>query len=329
MVRNPELWPDTGSVTLDQGSFLLAALTGPGIVLWATGAGPALAQSHPPDPSSWRPEWTYMLWVALAMGVILVAMRLRTRFYEQRTRDLEALVTARTAELAEANEALRNLSLTDPLTGLHNRRFVDATMSELVARTLRRHAMEARVPEDPRTLNRDIVFLMMDLDYFKPVNDRYGHHAGDMVLQQAAAILRDTVREVDRVVRWGGEEFLVMAVDASLAEAPMMAERIRSRMAAHAFDLGEGREIGLTCSLGFACFPVLYMDPGCFSWEHVLNLADQCLYEAKEAGRNRWVGIIPRGEAEPTLSIHPLHVGAKDLVARGIVERRTGPTAAP
>jgi diguanylate cyclase (GGDEF)-like protein len=267
-----------------------------------------------------------MLWAAAAMAAALVVMRLRTRLLEQRTRDLEALVTARTAELAAANEALRNLSLTDPLTGLHNRRFVDATMNELVARTLRRHTMEAWSLEDPRAQNRDIVFLMVDLDNFKPVNDRYGHRAGDMVLQQTAAILRDTVREVDRVVRWGGEEFLVMAIDASLEEAPLMAERLRSRMADHAFDIGDGREIRLSCSVGFACFPVLYLDPGCFSWEQVLNLADQCLYEAKEAGRNRWVGIVPRNDAEPTLSIHPLHMGANDLAARGIVERKAGPT---
>jgi diguanylate cyclase (GGDEF)-like protein len=278
--------------------------------------------------SAWRPEWTYMLWAAAAMTVVLVAMRLRSRFYEQRTRDLEALVTARTTELALANEALRNLSLTDPLTGLHNRRFVDATMNEVVARTLRRHTMDPRTAEDPRTLNRDMVFLMVDLDFFKPVNDRYGHRSGDLVLQQTATILRDAVREVDRVVRWGGEEFLVMAIDASLAEAPMMAERIRSRMAAHTFDIGDGRELRLSCSVGFACFPVLYMDPGCYSWEQVLNLADQCLYEAKEAGRNRWVGIIPLDDAEPTLSIHPLHMGAADLVNRGIVERKSGPSEA-
>jgi diguanylate cyclase (GGDEF)-like protein len=267
-----------------------------------------------------------MLWAAAAMAVVLVVMRLRSRFYEQRTRDLEALVTARTAELAQANEALRNLSLTDPLTGLHNRRFVDATMNELVARTLRRHMMDPRSADDPRTLNRDMVFLMVDLDLFKPVNDRYGHRAGDLVLQQTASILREAVREVDRVVRWGGEEFLVMAIDASLAEAPLMAERIRSRMAAHAFDIGEGREIHLSCSVGFACFPVLYLDPGCYSWEQVLNLADQCLYQAKEAGRNRWVGIIPLNDAEPTLSIHPLHMGASDLTSRGVVERKAGPT---
>lgn len=292
------------------GSFL-AALWSPGLAL---------------EPSPWRPEWTYLLCAALALATVLLGIRLRTRFYLRRTHDLEALVKARTAELAEANEALRNLSLTDPLTGLHNRRFVDATMNELVARTLRRHLMDDWTAEDPRTLNRDMVFLMIDLDHFKPINDRYGHRAGDLVLQQAAAILRDSVREVDRVVRWGGEEFLVMALEASLVEAPLMAERIRSRMAAHCFDIGDGRDLRLTCSVGFACFPVLYMDPGCYSWEQVLNLADQCLYEAKEGGRNRWVGIIPVSDAEPTLSIHPLHMGAADLVDRGIVERKTGPS---
>ncbi len=309
-MRIPVNSSDTVGVNPWAGAPFLVALRSPGIAL---------------EASPWRPEWTYLLCAALALVTVLLGIRLRTRFFERRTRDLEALVKARTAELAEANEALRNLSLTDPLTGLHNRRFVDATMNELVARTLRRHLMDDWTAEDPRTLNRDMVFLMIDLDNFKPVNDRYGHRAGDLVLQQAAAILRDSVREVDRVVRWGGEEFLVMAIEASLVEAPLMAERIRSRLAAHLFDLGDGRDLHLTCSVGFACFPVLYMDPGCYSWEQVLNLADQCLYEAKEGGRNRWVGIIPVSDAEPTLSIHPLHMGATDLVDRGIVERRTGP----
>ena len=319
-------WSDNRVVNRNLGALPLAGLSGSGIVLRSLPVKAGFLQAPFTESVHWRPEWTYMLWAAVAMALVLIFMRLRTRILEQRTRDLEALVSARTAELAAANEALRNLSLSDPLTGLHNRRFVDATMSELVARTLRRHSMDPRAVDDPRTLNRDMVFLMVDLDNFKPVNDRYGHRAGDLVLQQAATILRDAVREVDRVVRWGGEEFLVMAIDASLAEAPLMAERIRSRMAAHTFDIDEGREIRLSCSVGFACFPVLYMDPGCYSWEQVLNLADQCLYQAKEAGRDRWVGIIPVRDAEPTLSIHPLHMGARELVDRGIVERKAGPT---
>ncbi len=286
----------------------------------------------------WKRWWAYTFYgVALAAGVTLT-LKGRTRMLKERAKALEAMVKMQTQELADANEALKNLSLTDPLTGLHNRRFMDTFMADVVARILRRSTNEAKLPEDLRTPNQDLALLMVDIDHFKSVNDRYGHHAGDMVLQQAATILRSLVREGDRVVRWGGEEFLIVALDATPAVVPSLAERIRATMEAHKFDIGMEGPIQRTCSVGLACFPTLFQDPSRFTWEQVLEFADQCLYKAKFAGRNRWVAILPRPVSKEQLEQGLAAAMARldtanrtgvisidDLEQFGLVERKDGP----
>ena len=112
------------------------------------------------------------------------------------------------------------------------------------------------------------------------------------MLQQVAVILKEATRDSDTVVRWGGEEFLVVARNAARKEAIVLVERIRSRMAAHAFDIGEGRSIRRTCSIGFALMPFLCAEPDYMNWEEVVDVADHCLYVAKHAGRDAWVGVM-------------------------------------
>jgi diguanylate cyclase (GGDEF)-like protein len=155
------------------------------------------------------------------------------------------------------------------------------------------------------------------------VNDTFGHQAGDLVLQQMSDILRASVRETDRVVRWGGEEFLVVARDTQAEEVSQLAERIRMGVASHDFHLVDHPPIHKTCSIGFACFPVLLRDPGLFSWEQVVDLADQCLYKAKNEGRNRWVGILPREDATSDLSLNPRELNADRLTELGLVSQHT------
>jgi diguanylate cyclase (GGDEF)-like protein len=140
-------------------------------------------------------------------------------------------------------------------------------------------------------LNIDLVFLLMDVDHFKLVNDRHGHQAGDVVLKQIAGILRKLTRESDTVIRWGGEEFLILARNASRHDAPILAERLRCGMETHEFDIGTGVPLRLTCSLGFSFYPFLVNAPEACGWEQVLNLVDHCLYRAKQGGRNAWVGL--------------------------------------
>ncbi len=158
-------------------------------------------------PAWWQTWWFRTLAVLALGGLVALGVRLRLRNLRIRTRRLEALVAERTQELQVANEALRNQSLTDPLTGLRNRRFLGVCMPDDVAMVNRSHRNITMGKGDRNSLNIDLVFLMVDVDHFKTVNDQYGHHAGDEVLQQLATILRDATRDSDTVVRWGGEEF--------------------------------------------------------------------------------------------------------------------------
>jgi diguanylate cyclase (GGDEF)-like protein len=138
-----------------------------------------------------------------------------------------------------------------------------------------------------------VVFIMLDIDHFKQVNDQHGHQVGDRVLQQFGDILRAVTRDSDGVARWGGEEFLVVARNAARADAITPVERIRKAVADRVFEFGGGQSIRCTCSLGFSVFPLLPGDTTRFGWEQVVAIADTCLYVAKHNGRNAWVGIVP------------------------------------
>ena len=208
-------------------------------------------------------------------------------------------------ELQVAHDQLHQLSLTDDLTGLWNRRFLKATIHEDLAQTLRhyydiRHSSEKAVPQ-----NIDIVFLMVDMDHFKKVNDTYGHSAGDLVLKEMRRLLTNSYRDMDSVIRWeintvirwGGEEFLVVARNAQRNNLAILAERIRKAVEIYHFNIGQEKPIKLTCSIGAAVFPFLPQFPEHLSWSNIVELADMCLYAAKRSGRNAWVGIVPTAAA--------------------------------
>ena len=202
-------------------------------------------------------------------------VHLRTRELEEKNKDLE-----------KANRALEDASLTDPLTGMNNRRFLLKHLDTDIAVVRRAYRDSERTPE-----GSDLLFFIMDLDHFKLVNDTYGHAAGDKVLVQVREILEAVVRESDYLVRWGGEEFLVIARFVTRDSAALLAERIREKVEAHAFDIGEGRSIHKTCSVGFAAFPFLIANPDLLNWSQVIDTADACLYAAKNSGRNAWAGL--------------------------------------
>ncbi|QEW07767.1 diguanylate cyclase [Nitrincola iocasae] len=165
--------------------------------------------------------------------------------------------------------SLRESSLKDAMTGLRNRRFLEEYAETLISQCKRRSV--------PMTL------LMMDLDYFKPVNDTYGHDAGDQVLRELAVILQANVRESDLVVRYGGEEFLIVLLETNAEQAMPVAEKIRGAVESHKFKVG-GTSLSKTISAGVADYP---NDAQAF-WQ-VLKFADVSLYAAKEGGRNQVV----------------------------------------
>ncbi len=217
-----------------------------------------------------------MLWIlAGALGLLATVILLISRFYLQR-----------------AYRKVAEMSLSDPLTGLRNRRYLASRIDEDLAQNVRQTFPPVPGFETDARRNTDIVFIMIDLDHFKRVNDEHGHAAGDAVLKQFSAILMEEVRDSDTVVRWGGEEFLIVAKQAACAEIHLFAERIRARVAGHPFDLGNGERLSKTCSIGYASYPAIEADQPQPRWEDVVALADQCLYAAKASGRDMWVGIV-------------------------------------
>jgi diguanylate cyclase (GGDEF)-like protein len=209
---------------------------------------------------------------------------------EQR-KNLEVVVDERTAALVEANAHLEDLSLTDTLTGLRNRRFLGQTLEEHLAFSLRAHH-EGGGGNGASPESADVVFFLIDLDNFKSVNDLYGHATGDMVLSQTAQVLAGTCRASDTLIRWGGEEFLVVSRQADRRQARSFAERMCQALRGHGFVTQEGIELRKTCSIGFAPFPFVPSSPDAITWEQTLKLADLALYEAKRRGRDGWIGVM-------------------------------------
>lgn len=214
-----------------------------------------------------------------------VNLRKRTREDEQLeyTSQLQEQVKQRTLELSDAVESLKTASATDPLTGLSNRRHVDAIIQPWIADLQR-----ARVRNNPGETRRYLAICLGDLDHFKLINDDLGHAAGDRVLQIAAKTLRDNVRATAVLSRWGGEEFLILDHVTAPLEDALMAERLRlSLVDAHSPVLIETGRM-LSISLGVVRYPFSDTFPELLDWDNCLALADHALYRAKRAGRNCW-----------------------------------------
>ncbi len=173
-------------------------------------------------------------------------------------------------ELANANATLLKMSQTDGLTGVDNRRHSEERLTEMF-----QHA--ARLAEP-------LACVMCDVDHFKSVNDSHGHQAGDAVLKQVAEILRESARGIDRVGRYGGEEFIILLPAANIDDAVAFAERVREAVEGRAFTY-EGGTIHRTLSAGVAAWP----HPDVRHQEALVKAADDALYVAKSRGRNRVV----------------------------------------
>jgi diguanylate cyclase (GGDEF)-like protein len=253
------------------------------------------------------------------MDALVRINRGREHGIEERTRELRqvaAELEARTKALEAANHQLQAHSQTDALTGLWNRRYVESTVPQLVQQL---HCPDHAAAHDG---DAQLVVVVLDLDGFKRVNDLHGHHAGDEVLRQVADLLRSLIRNSDTVARWGGEEFLLLLYVKERAQAGAAVERIRRAVADHPITLPDGTMIRVTCSLGFAPLPAGDLGP-VLLWERAMDMADKCLYAAKRAGRDAWVGVrlvpgatLPHDEPFAVKSI-------PQLVAAGVLELET------
>lgn len=227
--------------------------------------------------------------VGSAIECILLAFALADRVKDiktesekrqlQHTAELEDAVEQRTRELVSLNAKLEAASVTDPLTGLSNRRMVDIAMGRLTTEMV-------RALHDGDT--GSLLIGISDLDHFKRINDNFGHEAGDSVLKDVAAVLSRSVRGGTILARWGGEEFLLVERLRNRNEDAAVAERVRQIIEAEVITPGLAGQTRMTMSLGLAHFPFSTTYPELLSWQEVLILADRCLYQAKQAGRNCW-----------------------------------------
>jgi len=175
----------------------------------------------------------------------------------------QAAIAIRNAQLFEEKE---NLSIKDDLTGLYNHRYFYECAEREMQRSLRYH--------------KDFSLIMMDIDHFKKVNDRYGHQAGDELLQNVANNCLSSLRKSDILCRFGGDEFIALLPETNKTDALKIARRIREVAASSIFHVKQDK-FNITLSLGVAA-----KDDACSSVDALVSAADEALYKAKKAGRN-------------------------------------------
>jgi diguanylate cyclase (GGDEF)-like protein len=192
---------------------------------------------------------------------------------ERRGRDLEAAVEARTAELRAANARLESLTREDSLTRIGNRRAMEERLAEI-------HALASRY-------GNEYSAILIDIDHFKLFNDTQGHLEGDRVIRNVASVLREAVRTVDSVYRYGGEEFVILLPETDAQGAALVTERVRIALEQRAIPHPSSPTAPhVTVSLGYTEVTTPEMAKQ-FSWQDILRRADEALYAAKQSGRNR------------------------------------------
>jgi len=163
------------------------------------------------------------------------------------------------------------MAITDGLTGLYNRRYMESHLGSLL--------------EQAASRGKPLTILVLDIDFFKSINDGYGHDAGDDVLREFAVRIRKSIRGIDLACRLGGEEFVIVMPETDMAVATIVAERLRRRIASEPFGISQGaKAIDVTISIGIAT-----LDTADDNASSILKRADQALYRAKRDGRNRVV----------------------------------------
>ncbi|MDQ3510889.1 MAG: diguanylate cyclase, partial [Pseudomonadota bacterium] len=252
-------------------------------------------------PFSIQPRFHETSWFLALLGLGLAALvyggyRYQQHRYRMQRDVLNALVHERTEalelanrQLGQANHHLEEASQSDLLTGLRNRRYMASQIPVDLAyydRQFREGAHEGEV----------IVFALIDIDHFKTVNDDHGHRAGDLVLQQFAQVLNDLVRSGDYVVRWGGEEFLLVFRPMPTRNLQIIGNRLREAVLARVFDIGDGQLLRLSASIGLVEYPLFGEQLG---WEAMVELADQAMYHVKTHGRDGWAAFRPTSATDP------------------------------
>ena len=253
------------------------------------------------EPPPWRTFQAYAIY-ALLFSILVVALIRRhraNRAAEHRQRlELERQVEERTSELGERNRQLEDLngklmqaSFTDSLTELYNRRYLDQFIEGQI-NAINRESEEKALARDAdfdHYQQSVLFFMMIDLDGFKAINDTFGHAAGDLALLQVRDELLECTRASDTVIRWGGDEFLIIGHTKGLSGIANFAERVRLSVSERTYRVGNGHTAHMSCSVGAVPYPFAPLRSELLSWEQALNIADSAAYIVKTNGRNGWV----------------------------------------
>jgi diguanylate cyclase (GGDEF)-like protein len=257
---------------LAPGTYVLHARAGTKNGLWSEREATLVIHLLPPW---WRTRGALALWSAMA----LVAAALVLTSARRRARVKLALLE---------RDTLRRESLTDPLTGLHNRRFLMSWLEKEMPKVVREYRAKGAAGAAP---GADLLLLLVDVDHFKSINDRHSHAVGDRVLTRIAGVLTEHVRGSDLAVRWGGDEFLVVTRSFERTRAAESAERLRAAVEALGSKPAAAGDPPATVSIGFAPFPFLPHQPDALTWEQTLELADHALHVTKQRRRNSYTGL--------------------------------------
>ncbi|MBT1451648.1 diguanylate cyclase [Glaciecola sp. XM2] len=270
-------------------------------------------------PAPWFSVYAYTAYIGIIMLMLYMGYRAYCRKLNadiKYRKALEREVTKRTEELSLANENLLKASITDQLTGLFNRRYLFDVIGEKSQAVFENFTAALQRGKADHEIGPRLFFLMFDLDGFKPINDTYGHDAGDKMIQQVAHLLQEVCRINDIVIRWGGDEFLVVGEVNKIEEVAALAERIRIHIAKHGFDIGLSQKMHLSSSIGFSVYPFSHYSPDSLSWEQVHLIADNALYHSKDGGKDMWTGILQSESPVPFTVMNALSLNLDNAIAQ-------------
>lgn len=236
-------------------------------------------------PYWYETKWFIFLVLLIGLFLLWAFYLLRMSSLDKAQQRLQRLIAERTAALHQANLRLQQMSMEDALTGLHNRHYLGQHIEQILARA--------------RRAAHPLMWVLVDIDHFKQINDKLGHQVGDDVLKRVAQILRQSCRNSDHALRWGGEEFLLLLENCD--DAPLYLRRLRHALAQEDW-LAFGLSQPLTCSIG----AVPHDDQQ--SWSTCLQVADLALYQVKQQGRDNYVIVsmtadFPAHFSQGTLSL--------------------------
>ena len=254
-------------------------------------------------PAFYEKKWFVITSPVLAILMIIVVIFLNRRIRKIRNAEIKRLIDEKTAELQMKNNSLKEAVMRDPLTGLMNRRYMFDVEERKIRRFIESRDRKMHLLDNRNLIEKnDFVYgvIMMDIDFFKRVNDIYGHDAGDMVLKGVSEIMQESVRADDILIRWGGEEFLIVLKNIPIQKILEVANKIRKSVEMHPFQVQGGTTVWITVSMGIVFLPFFSSDPKLMTFENIITIADIALYNSKEHGRDMATFVLPGDKVPET-----------------------------